>query len=254
MGVSLEMVQHVPMVMSAQRCLTTVTKMLAASILPVPLSANVTLASQATVRNVTMLMSAIWVSTTAINSQNARTNTVLSPADAVHDSLVSPTSMVTDKNVLTLTSALLVLTTVMPMPPAPTQWVASTAHAMLVMKVMVPIALMLTNVLLALTTAVPTQTVPIPTVDLPAHVPLVSSRKTVNVSISTSASRTKTTVATMLHALILRVLSSALATTGSLETVLPAMISTSALTTLVVKMLLATIPKVVSNVSVTLVL
>lgn len=226
----------------------------AASILPVVSSANVTLASPVTVLSAKMLMSAISVSTTVINSLNARTNTVPSHADVVHDSLVSPTSMAVDKNVLTSMSVLLVLTTVTPTPAAPTQLVASTAHVTLVMKVMVLSALTLMSALLELTTAVPTQFVLTLTVDSLAPVPLVSSRRTETVSISMSASPTKTTVATMLHAPTHRVVSSALAMTDSPEMVLPAMMLTSALTTPVVIMLLVITPTVVSNVSVTPVL
>jgi len=159
-----------------------------------------------------------------------------------------------DKNVLTSMSALLVLTTVTPTPNAPTTMVASTVHATLVMKAMVLSALTLMSALLELTTAVPTQFVLTLTVDSLALVHLVSSRRMANVSTSMSASPTKTTVPRTLHALTQKVVSSALATTDSPEMALPAVMSTNALTTPVVTMLLVITQTVVSNVSVTPVL
>lgn len=208
--------------------------MLGALISPVVLSVSVTLVSWVTVLTAMMSMSVKWVSTIVMLMPSVKTSGVRSLADVV---LVSPDSLTlraTERFAKMSTNVRLVSITATLMLLAQTPLEALLVHATKDTLVMVWTAQISMSVLRELILVERTLSVPTMMVAFHVLVLLDFSRNKESVSISMSASQTRTTVTQRLFAPTMQVVSIALVNKVMPEMVFHAKMSTSAPITRVV--------------------
>jgi len=158
---------------------------------------NVMLVSWETVSPVKISTNVISVATLVTSTPNAKTRSVHLPANVDLDLIILLVSPVTVTHAKMSTNVNNKVITVMPMLPAPTMLVVSTANVTPVSLVMVKLVMMLTNVLPVLILVHLTLSAKTMSVDSLAAARTVSSRRMELASISMNAKTTRTTATIM---------------------------------------------------------